>query len=215
MTTDPHLRLERLIVLPREIVPVSEWIAAEQGKHICACGCGTPIKVAPLHHWKGIPTYVPGHHVVLMKKEVAAVHAEGQLTAPEAARALGISGGFLTRLERQLGLVVPRTGKHALRSYGPEHLEALRAATGSRGTVAGSSLFYMDDVAKRAGCKPHTIAHRRGVDLPGGRWVTHPRRGWVFTADELAQAVAQIRRWPRLSKRRRGLSTSPSPTGRT
>ena len=133
----------------------------------------------------------------------------------EAARTLGIGGTTLTRLERRLGLAVPRTGKHAVRSYAPEHVEALSAALGPGRAGAGVSLFYMDEVAKRAGCKPHTIAHRRGIDLPAGRWVTHPRRGWVFTADELAEAVAQIKRWPRLSRRRSQTCTSPSSTGKT
>lgn len=137
------------------------------------------------------------------------------MSAPEVARQLGIGGTTLTRLERRLGLTVPRTGKHAIRSYAPEHVETLRTALGPVGTEAGVNLLYMDEVAKRAGCKPHTIAHRRGVDLPVGRWVTHPRRGWVFTADELEQAVAQIKRWPRLSKRRGRMCTSPSSTGRT
>ena len=159
--------------------------------------------------------YVHGHHVALMRRGVAAVHAAGQLSAPEVARELGIGGTTLTRLERRLGLAVPRTGKHAIRSYAPEHIDALRAALGPGGTEAGVSLFYMDEVARRAGCRPHTIAHRRGVDLPVGRWVTHPRRGWVFTADEVAVAVAQIKRWPRLSKRRRQMYASRSPTGRT
>jgi len=214
-TSDPHLRLERRIVLPSEIVPVSEWLAAEQGKHLCACGCGKAVRILPRHHWRGIPAHIPGHHLDFMRKEVAAVRAAGQMTAPEVARALGIAGTTLVRLERRLGLAVPRTGKHAVRSYGPEHLQALRAALGPRCVGDGVSLFYMDEVAKRAGCNPHTIAHRRGVDLPVGRWVTHPHRGWVFTADELERAVAQIKRWPRLSRRRSQLCASPSSTGRT
>jgi hypothetical protein len=213
-SSDPPLRLERQIVVPTETIDVSAWVEGETGKHPCACGCGVPIKIAPRHHWKGIPAHVPGHHLALMKKEIAAVRAAGQMSAPEVARALGIGGTTLTRLERRLGLAVPRTGKHAIRSYAPEHVETLRTSLGPGGTGAGVSLFYMDEVAKRAECKPHTIAHRRGVDLPTGRWVTHPRRGWVFTADEVEQAVAQIKRWPRLSRRRRTYA-SPSSTGRT
>ena len=81
------------------------------------------------------PCYVHGHHVALMRKEVAAVHAAGQVTASEVARVLGISGTSLMRLERRLGLVVPRTGKHALRSYAPEHMAALRAARGPTAQV--------------------------------------------------------------------------------
>jgi hypothetical protein len=71
----------------------------------------------------------------------------------------------------------------------PRARRGLRAALGPTGTEAGVWLFYMDDIAKRAGCNPHTIAQRRGIDLPVGRWVTHPRRGWVFTADEVAEPL--------------------------
>jgi DNA-binding transcriptional MerR regulator len=163
----------------------------------------------------GIPVYIQGHHVALMRKEVAAVRAVGRMTASEVARALGIGASTLVRLERRLGLVVPRMGKHKLRSYAPEQVEALRAAVTPASTEAGFSVFYMYDIAERAGCTPHKIGRRRGVDLPAGRWVTHPRQGWVFTAEEVEQAVAQIKRWPRLSRRRRCLSTSPSSTRRT
>src|SRR5580704_14812562 len=105
------------------------------------------------------------------------------MTAPEAARARGIAGTTLARLERRLGLAVPRTGKHAVRSHGLEHLQALRAALGPRCTGDGVSLFYMDGVAKRAGGKPHTVAHRRGVDLPVGRWGDAPATGLNHRAE--------------------------------
>jgi hypothetical protein len=204
MTSDPPLRLERRIVIPREFVPVAEWVSQEAGRHLCGCGCGNAIQIRPIHHWKGIPTFLHGHHVALMRREVGQVRAAGLLTAPEAMRNLGVSQSTLTRLERKLGLPIPRAGKHRLRGYAPEHLDALRSVLGPGVAEAGVTLFYMDQVAKRAGCKPHTVAHRRGVDLPTGRWVTHPRRGWTFTADEVAEVVAQLKRRPRLLAGRAG-----------
>jgi len=39
-----------------------EWVAAEQGKHICRCGCRRPIQIT-LNHWRtGISGYLQGHH---------------------------------------------------------------------------------------------------------------------------------------------------------
>lgn len=39
------------------------WIEENQGKHICACGCGGAINVLPKHHQRriGIPRLVKGH----------------------------------------------------------------------------------------------------------------------------------------------------------
>jgi hypothetical protein len=80
-----------------------------------------------------------------MRKEVAAVRVAGQMTAPEAARALGIGGSTLARLERRLGLTGPRTGKHAVRSYAPEHLQALRV----HGRSAGRGAFLSPEGSSR------------------------------------------------------------------
>lgn len=40
---------------------VKEWMAEEQGKHFCHCGCGMEIKILKQHRYKGIPTYIRGH----------------------------------------------------------------------------------------------------------------------------------------------------------
>lgn len=42
---------------------VDKWVADNQGKHLCQCGCGTAITVRPGHHWRGrgIPSFVSGH----------------------------------------------------------------------------------------------------------------------------------------------------------
>lgn len=40
---------------------VDRWVEENQGKHVCACGCGGTIAVVPRHHATGIPTYLPNH----------------------------------------------------------------------------------------------------------------------------------------------------------
>lgn len=40
---------------------VEDWIAQQQGKYVCACGCEQPIEVKRHHHNRGIPTFKKGH----------------------------------------------------------------------------------------------------------------------------------------------------------
>jgi hypothetical protein len=40
----------------------AKWLADEQGKHFCACGCGQPIRLQLGHFNTGIPRYVHGHN---------------------------------------------------------------------------------------------------------------------------------------------------------
>lgn len=40
---------------------VDNWIAAEQGKHFCQCGCGEEIIIKALHRFHGIPKYIYDH----------------------------------------------------------------------------------------------------------------------------------------------------------
>src|SRR5258707_15659730 len=39
-----------------------EWVAKEQGRHFCECGCGELIPVQPIHFNVGIPAYLLGHN---------------------------------------------------------------------------------------------------------------------------------------------------------
>lgn len=41
---------------------VDKWVADNQGRHACACGCGGTITVTAQHHAVGIPRYLPAHH---------------------------------------------------------------------------------------------------------------------------------------------------------
>jgi len=43
------------------------WIAAEQGKHFCKCGCNEAIIIAKQHYSIGIPKYILGHEVRIRK----------------------------------------------------------------------------------------------------------------------------------------------------
>lgn len=38
------------------------WVAENQGKHLCGCGCGEPIQLQPVHFNIGIPAYLLGHN---------------------------------------------------------------------------------------------------------------------------------------------------------
>lgn len=40
---------------------VDKWVDAEQGKHVCQCGCGGQIRIRAYHHSCGIPRYLPNH----------------------------------------------------------------------------------------------------------------------------------------------------------
>lgn len=42
-------------------VKLKEWIAAQQGRYFCACGCGEAIRVQRHHHARGIPSFIDGH----------------------------------------------------------------------------------------------------------------------------------------------------------
>lgn len=40
---------------------VRKWLEQEQGKHVCACGCGEAIAIIQDHKYRGIPKFVRGH----------------------------------------------------------------------------------------------------------------------------------------------------------
>ena len=41
---------------------VDKWVAENTGKHLCACGCGLPVRVSPKDHSRGLHKYIYGHH---------------------------------------------------------------------------------------------------------------------------------------------------------
>jgi hypothetical protein len=42
---------------------VVAWVNANQGQHLCGCGCGEAVPVKPWHCWRGIPKCVHGHNL--------------------------------------------------------------------------------------------------------------------------------------------------------
>ncbi len=89
-----------------------------------------------------------------------------------------------------------------MRTFTPEQVEQIRlAARRETGLGPEPALLYMEEVARRAGCHPHTIRVRRGNELPAGRWVSHPHAGWGFTEAE-AKQIADW--WKRHRKGRQG-----------
>lgn len=51
------------------------WVAANQGRFLCLCGCETPIRLRPEHFNVGVPNYVHGHNPGPYKKRV--MHSGG------------------------------------------------------------------------------------------------------------------------------------------
>lgn len=41
------------------------WVKQEQGRHVCGCGCGQPIKLRPEHYNEGIPHFLHGHNTTV------------------------------------------------------------------------------------------------------------------------------------------------------
>lgn len=50
---------------------VKEWIAQEQGKHFCQCGCGSVIIITKYHRYNRGPFFCSGHNSKLDKKHLA------------------------------------------------------------------------------------------------------------------------------------------------
>lgn len=40
---------------------LDQWVAEQQGRHFCACGCGGVIRIQRHHHARGIPSFIDGH----------------------------------------------------------------------------------------------------------------------------------------------------------
>jgi hypothetical protein len=46
---------------PNASPELEAWVVEHQGKHHCACGCGTPISIRKRHRREGIPNYLHQH----------------------------------------------------------------------------------------------------------------------------------------------------------
>ena len=142
---DPRVRFRRHVAVRVQIVPLSEWIEEENRKgHVCACGCGKPIRVLPQHPAQAIPRYIRTHHPMTMTKEVRALREAGFLTVSEVAKNLGIGTTTLLRLQGKLFEPVPRHGKRKMRVSTAGQVEILRTELARR---AGGAL---QTIRKRA-----------------------------------------------------------------
>lgn len=127
--SDPRVRFRHRIRLTPKAVSVAAWIEAENAKgHVCACGCGNPIRILPQHHSQGIPKYLQAHHPMAMTQETRRPREAGLLTLGIVTKELGVSATTLRRLEGKLFEAVPRQGKRQMRVFTPEQVEVLREA---------------------------------------------------------------------------------------
>lgn len=115
--------------VPRQTV--EEWVIEQQGKHICACGCGEAIEIKPQHKapTKGIPKFIQGHHRMNMTEFVQQMNAKGLLTVSQAAAEVGVSENTLRRAEAK-GWITPERSKwgnrQPMRLYRKEDLPSIR-----------------------------------------------------------------------------------------
>jgi hypothetical protein len=125
----------------------------------------------------------------------------GRLNIEQALKSL-LGGTTLTRLERRLGLAVPRMGKHAIRSYAPEHVEP---APTTKPEVFASWWARASDA--------RFPRERWGDGAPAARyaWAKPPSPAPAGSADTVAAAlVRQIQVRPFQAS---GIDTSPPARG--
>jgi hypothetical protein len=118
-----RVTLRSRIVL-ESLVPASiRWLRENQGKHVCQCGCGQPIRLEARHYWRGAPRHVHGHQNFRGHRRVLQLRQAGYLTTSEAARALGI--GVTTLLRREGGAYPFPERIGGIRVYRREDLQPL------------------------------------------------------------------------------------------
>jgi hypothetical protein len=71
------------VTVPVKIIDLSAWVDEQNrdGRHVCYCGCGKPIRVLPQHHTQGIPHYLRAHHPMAMTQETRRLREAGLLTS--------------------------------------------------------------------------------------------------------------------------------------
>jgi DNA-binding transcriptional MerR regulator len=210
---DGWLTLRARLPLTKENLSASEWAAQENAKgHACRCGCGGVIKILARHRWHGFPQYLKAHHPMAMTKDVRAIRDDGLLTVTQVARELGIGATTLRRLEGTAYPVVQRRGYRGVRAFTREELECIRRWL-QKNTGLGSepNLVTLEQLARQAGCSPHTIRRYLGTALPAGRrQLAGGRVRTMFTTAEAAVVVAAFHARRGLSGRlRRGRRALP------
>jgi hypothetical protein len=67
----------------RTIQNGAAWIAGQQGKHFCHCGCGQLIEIKIHHHTKGIPRFILNHRILGVSRADSAIETIIPLDAPK------------------------------------------------------------------------------------------------------------------------------------
>lgn len=108
---------------------VDAWVAANQGRHACACGCGGTITVLPRHHWTGrIPRFIKGHH-----KRLKGARCSKYL--PDRAKVKsGRNGQYFYASLRES--ILDRDGRRCVKCGSDEHLNVDHVVPISRGGTA-------------------------------------------------------------------------------
>lgn len=142
----------------------ADWAQKEQGKHLCACGCGQPVVIKPIHRArsKGIPAFIHGHNRAPAKTRLEALNQKGLVTLRQAATRLGIGA---TTLRRQIdqGLrpaptLQPWDSDRTVSTYLEAELPALRAALAEIGLgSAAEKSIGVTELARRLGVTPGTV----------------------------------------------------------
>jgi very-short-patch-repair endonuclease len=92
---------------------VQDWIANNQGRYICACGCGEPILLTKKHCYAGVPQCKTGHaqrfkalggRPVPTFEEIRVLYEDVGLSFNEVAARLGWSGSFIMKLAVSYGI---------------------------------------------------------------------------------------------------------------
>jgi hypothetical protein len=65
-----HNKTKSIYFIPNQQkkTTLNNWVTEEQNKHICQCGCGTVIKILPIHYKNGVPKCISGHHNKIIGK---------------------------------------------------------------------------------------------------------------------------------------------------
>lgn len=181
-----------------------EWAVAEQGRHICACGCGQPITIRPDMRaaTRGVPTFIHGHHRMRSQMEADRRAEAGLVSLNAAAKALGMGASTLSRAVAA-GVVTPHgRGWHGALTFRVDDLPALKAALVAAGHhFDGGPLLTTPEMAKAVGIRPRALAdltealEAKGiVVLRDGAGRRSWRRADVATVRRLVRATGRGRR---------------------
>jgi predicted DNA-binding transcriptional regulator AlpA len=86
---------------------ITAWVEGQQGKTICACGCGRPVMIRRRHYWMGVPEFRSDCRYKGMARRRAQLSA-GLYTGQKVATLLGIGRTTVNRWVTNGKLPVPQ-----------------------------------------------------------------------------------------------------------